>query len=280
MSRYSTIIFVPHARARFRKLTVSTRLLAAAASGVLALLVCAVVFAWAYVATAREDRRYRDTAAENARLKLSARRLEERIAGLAKQISQFEDRTRRLAIVAGLPRETAGLGGPLEPPASLDPTSPERQHAIEARLDALETQLAKGEAVTSSTPTVAPVRGVLNSGFGTRADPFTGSPAFHAGLDISTRWREPVLATAAGIVSRAGWSPDYGNVVEIDHPAGFRTVYGHLDVILTHDGDTVQRGDRIGLVGSTGRSTGPHLHYEVRRADRAVNPLEYILDSR
>ena len=158
--------------------------------------------------------------------------------------------------------------------------SPECQHAIEARLDALETQLAKGEAVTSSTPTVAPVRGLLNSGFGSRADPFTGSPAFHAGLDISTRWREPVLATAAGIVSRAGWSPDYGNVVEIDHPAGFRTVYGHLDVILTRDGETVQRGDRIGLVGSTGRSTGPHLHYEVRRADRAVNPLEYILDSR
>ena len=282
MSRYSTIIFVPHARARFRKLTVSTRLLAAAAAGLFVLLVSAVVFAWAYVSTAQQDRRYRDTAAENARLKSSERRLEEKLAGLARQISQFEDRTRRLAIVAGLPREKAGLGGPLETDASanLDPTSPERQQAIAERLDALESQFARREAVTSSTPTVAPVRGLLNSGFGERADPFTGSPAFHTGLDISTRWREPVLATAAGTVSRAGWSSDYGNVVEIDHPAGFRTVYGHLDVILTHDGETVQRGDRIGLVGSTGRSTGPHLHYEVRRADHAVNPLEYILDAR
>ncbi|HEY7112107.1 MAG TPA: M23 family metallopeptidase [Thermoanaerobaculia bacterium] len=280
MSRYSTIIFVPHARARFRKLTVSTRLLAAAAAGIFVLLVSAVVFAWAYVSTAQQDRRYHDTAAENARLKSSERRLEERLAGLAKQISQFEDRTRRLAIVAGLPREKAGLGGPLETSSNLDPTSPERQQAIAARLDALESQFAKREAVTSSTPTVAPVRGLLNSGFGERADPFTGSPAFHTGLDISTRLREPVLATAAGTVSRAGWSPDYGNVVEIDHPAGFRTVYGHLDVILTRDGQTVQRGDRIGLVGSTGRSTGPHLHYEVRRADHAVNPLEYILDAR
>src|SRR5262249_47640999 len=152
--------------------------------------------------------------------------------------------------------EKAGLGGPLESSTRLDPTSPERQQAIAARLDALETQLAKREAVTSSTPTVAPLRGLLNSGFGQRADPFTGSPAFHAGLDISTRMREPVLATAAGTVSRAGWSSDYGNVVVIDHPTGYRTVYGHLDVILTRDGQTVQRGDRIGLVGSTGRSTG------------------------
>ena len=154
----------------------------------------------------------------------------------------------------------------------------ERRQALSARLDALESQLARGEAVTSSTPTVAPVRGLLNSGFGTRNDPFTGSLAFHAGLDISTRWREPVLATAAGRVSRAGWSEDYGNVVEIDHPTGYRTVYGHLDVLLARAGQEVQRGDRIGLVGSTGRSTGPHLHYEVRRADHAVNPLEYILD--
>ena len=280
MSRYSTIIFVPHARARFRTLTVSTRLLAAAAAGLFVLVVSAVVFAWAYVSTAQQDRRYRDTAAENARLKSSERRLEQKLAGLGRQISQFEDRTRRLAIVAGLPREKAGLGGPLETSDKLDPTSPERQQAITDRLDALESQLARRAAVTSSTPTVAPVRGLLNSGFGERADPFTGSPAFHTGLDISTRWREPVLATAAGTVSRAGWSSDYGNVVEIDHPAGFRTVYGHLDVILTHDGETVQRGDRIGLVGSTGRSTGPHLHYEVRRADHAVNPLEYILDAR
>jgi len=278
MSRYSTIIFVPHARARFRKLTVSTRLLVVASASILGILVCAVAFGWAYLSTARTDRRYREALAENARLKTSTQRLEQRLSGLSRQIGEFESRTRKLAIVAGLPQEAAGLGGPLETRDAA--ISPEREKALASRLDALETQLARREAVTASTPTVAPVRGLLNSGFGERSDPFTGSPAFHAGLDISTRWREPVLATGGGRVSRAGWSADYGNVVEIDHEAGYRTIYGHLDVILAHAGQTVQRGDRIGLVGSTGRSTGPHLHYEVRRADHAVDPLEYILDSR
>ena len=277
MSRYSTIIFVPHARARFRKLTVSTRTLAAVGAGALALMVCAVAFGWAYLSTTREDRQYRQAIAENARLRASAHTLEQRLAGLSHRIEQFEDRTRRLAIVAGLPRE-AGLGGPFE--TSADPTSPERQKAIAARLDALESQMARRETVTASTPTVSPVQGLLNSGFGSRADPFTGSPAFHTGVDISTRWREPVLATAAGTVIRSGWSGDYGNVVEIDHPAGYQTVYGHLDVILARKGQAVKRGDQIGLVGSTGRSTGPHLHYEIRLANRAVNPLEYILDGR
>jgi murein DD-endopeptidase MepM/ murein hydrolase activator NlpD len=278
MNRYSTIIFVPHARARFRKFTVSTRLIAGVAAAALALLICSVVFGWAYLSTARQDREFRRALAENDRLRSSARTLEQRLTGLSRQFEQFEDRTRRLAIVAGLSREDAGLGGPLAAPT--DPASPERQKNLAARLDALESQLARRERVTSSTPTVAPVRGLMNSGFGSRADPFTGSRAFHAGLDISTRRREPVLATASGRVVRSGWSGDYGNLVEIDHPAGFRTVYGHLDVILARDGQDVKRGDRIGLVGSTGRSTGPHLHYEIRRADRPVNPLEYILDAR
>ena len=279
MNRYSTIIFVPHAKARFRKLTVSSRVLAGAALSIVALLVCAVAFAWAYFSTARQDRRYRSAVAENVRLRSSARALEQRLEGLGKELAQFDDRTRRLAIVAGLPAESAGIGGPF---AKNDAASlaTERPEAIAARLDALENQLARRDALTASTPTVAPVRGLFNSGFGSRTDPFTGSPAFHAGVDISTRWREPVLATGAGTVSRAGWSADYGNVVEIEHAAGLRTLYGHLDVILTRAGQRVSRGDRIGLVGSTGRSTGPHLHYEVRRADRAVNPLEFILDSR
>lgn len=276
MSRYSTIIFVPHAKARFRKVTVSSRMLAGAALSIVAVLVCAVAFAWAYFSNARQDGRYRAAVAENVRLRSSARALEQRLQGLGKELAQFDDRTRRLAIVAGLPAESAGLGGPF---AKIEGAA-EGPQTIAARLDALESQLARREALTASTPTVAPVRGLFNSGFGSRTDPFTGSPAFHAGVDISTRWREPVLATGAGTVSRAGWSADYGNVVEIDHAAGLRTLYGHLDVILTRSGLHVARGDRIGLVGSTGRSTGPHLHYEIRRADRAVNPLEFILDSR
>ena len=124
------------------------------------------------------------------------------------------------------------------------------------------------------------MRGLLNSGFGARTDPITGEGAFHPGLDISTRRDEPVLATAAGVVIRSGWAGDYGQMVEIDHGTGYRTVYGHLASILVKEGQKVQRGERVGLVGSTGRATGPHLHYEVRQGDRILNPLEYILDAK
>ena len=168
-------------------------------------------------------------------------------------------------------------------PWRLDPAGAallERSASLGSRLSDVESQFARRETLGSSTPSVAPVRGLLNSGFGSRKDPITGEGAFHPGLDISTRRHEPVLATAAGTVVKSGWAGDYGNAVEIDHGTGYQTVYGHLDAILVKEGQKVRRGERVGLVGSTGRSTGPHLHYEVRQGDRILNPLEYILDAR
>lgn len=277
--KYNTIIFVPHAKARFRKLTVSTRLLAVVAAGSALLLAAAVLFGWAFFSSARRDRQYLQVLADNTRLKSATAALHGRLEGLSKQLSLFESRTRRLAIVAGLSESgRTGSGGPMI--AELPGTRFEERSAwLNSRLGAIESQFVRREAVVSSTPTVAPVRGLLNSGFGSRKDPITGEGAFHPGLDISTRRREPVLATAGGVVVRSGWAGDYGQVVEIDHGTGYRTVYGHLDAILVKDGQSVKRGERVGLVGSTGRSTGPHLHYEVRQGDRILNPLEYILDA-
>lgn len=278
--KYNTIIFVPHAKARFRKLTVSTRLLAAVAAGSAIVLVAAFAFGWAYFSTARRDHELGQVLADNAKLKSSAEALHGKIASLARQLTAFEARTKRLAIVAGLADTgRTGAGGPLAtapPGAGLD----ERSASLSSQLAALETQFARRDAVTASTPTVAPVRGLLNSGFGARRDPITGEGAFHPGLDISTRRHEPVLATASGVVVKSGWGGDYGQVVEIDHGTGYRTVYGHLDAILVKEGQKVLRGERVGLVGSTGRATGPHLHYEVRQGDRILNPLEYILDAK
>jgi murein DD-endopeptidase MepM/ murein hydrolase activator NlpD len=280
--KYNTIIFVPHAKARFRKLTVSTRALAAVAAASAVVLFSAVAFGWAYFSGARRDSDLRRALADNARLKTSAATLNGKIDGLSRQLSDFESRTKRLAIVAGL-SETGrtGAGGPLSPaPAESGTSVDERSATLSSQLAALETQFARRETLTASTPTVAPVRGLLNSGFGARRDPITGQGAFHPGLDISTRRHEPVLATAAGLVVKSGWAGDYGQMVEIDHGTGYKTVYGHLDKILVKDGQRVRRGERVGLVGSTGRATGPHLHYEVRQGDRILNPLEYILDSR
>jgi murein DD-endopeptidase MepM/ murein hydrolase activator NlpD len=281
MRKYNTIIFVPHAKARFRKLTVSTRTLALSAAGAVLLGVCAVGFGWGYLASVGRDREYRQMIAENSRLKSSTAALRQKLEGISRTMGEIESRTRRLAVVAGLSDAgRSGVGGPMVPSSSGAADLARWTGALDSRLSEIEIQLDRRSTITSSTPTVAPVRGILNSGFGSRIDPFTGAGAFHPGLDISTRRHEPVLATAAGVVVRSGWAGDYGKLVEISHGTGYSTLYGHLDSILVRDGQRVQRGERVGLVGSTGRSTGPHLHYEVRRGDRTLNPLEYILDAR
>jgi murein DD-endopeptidase MepM/ murein hydrolase activator NlpD len=274
--KYNTIIFVPHAKARFRKITVSTRSLTAAAGLSLLVFLAAIGFTWAYLSSAHRDGQFRLALAENGRLKSSTAALSRRLEGLSRQLSAFESRTQRLAIVAGLTEPVPkGMGGPK---ITSDPAR--RAAELDSSLNEIEAELQRRSAIVSSTPTVAPVRGLLNSGFGSRVDPFTGEGAFHPGLDISTRRHEPVLATAEGVVIKSGWSGDYGKAVEIAHATGYNTIYGHLDVILVTDGQHVRRGERLGLVGSTGRATGPHLHYEVRKNDRVVNPLDYILDAR
>lgn len=275
--KYNTIIFVPHARARFRKLTISTRLLGLCAAALGAVLVAAVAFGWAFFASARTDRRYRTALEENRKLRSTTAALHRRLDGISKQLSDFEARTRRLAIVAGLTDKTsAGVGGPEASGLGL----PEQGARLAERLGELEDHFSKRSARIASTPTVWPVHGALNSGFGLRADPFTGQPAFHEGVDISTSRSEPVLATADGTVLRSGWAGEYGKAIEIAHGDRYVTLYGHLEETLVAEGQTVHRGDRVGLVGSTGRSTAPHLHYEVHVDGRAVNPLEYILDAR
>jgi murein DD-endopeptidase MepM/ murein hydrolase activator NlpD len=117
---------------------------------------------------------------------------------------------------------------------------------------------------------------VLTSSFGVRSDPFKGGRAMHAGLDISGPIGTPIYATADGIVGRAEWANGYGNLVELEHGKGIQTRFGHLSKILVQPMTRVKRGDLIALMGSTGRSTGSHLHYEVRIDGHAVNPLPFL----
>jgi murein DD-endopeptidase MepM/ murein hydrolase activator NlpD len=116
----------------------------------------------------------------------------------------------------------------------------------------------------------------ITSGFGIRNDPFTGQLAMHEGLDFVAEIGTPILVTAAGTVTRSGWDASYGNVVEVTHIEGFTTRYAHLSKRMVDLGQKVQRGDTIALLGSTGRSTGPHLHYEVMRNDRVLNPTQML----
>ena len=127
-------------------------------------------------------------------------------------------------------------------------------------------------------PTGVPVRGDfhMSSGFGMRNDPFTGVLARHEGLDFTAAAGTSIIATADGVVSRSGWEDSYGNIIEITHAEGFVTRYAHISKRLAVEGQKVKRGDHIADVGSTGRSTGPHLHYEVFRFGRVLNPAQVL----
>ena len=148
--------------------------------------------------------------------------------------------------------------------------------AIENRLDLVRSGVERRQALAAATPSIWPVIGWLSSPYGSRRDPFTGGPDFHPGLDISADYGEPVHATADGIVATAGVSGSYGNLVELDHGFGITTRYGHLSRFAVRAGETVHRGDVIGYVGSTGRSTSAHLHYEILLNGQLTNPMKLL----
>jgi murein DD-endopeptidase MepM/ murein hydrolase activator NlpD len=147
---------------------------------------------------------------------------------------------------------------------------------LENRLDMVRNGVERRDALAAATPSIWPVVGWLSSPFGTRRDPFTGGSDFHPGLDISADHGLPVHAPADGVIASAGSNGNYGNLVVIDHGYGITTRYAHLSRFAASPGDRVQRGDVIGYVGSTGRSTSPHLHYEILLNGQITNPLKLL----
>jgi len=150
--------------------------------------------------------------------------------------------------------------------------------ATTAGLSAGMTQRASlSDWIAATTaPTLWPVTGPITGPFGSRQDPFNGEGAFHAGIDISCQYGQPILAPADGTVTYADFYNGYGRLIEVDHGNGIQTRYGHLSGFAVTDGQTVRKGQVIGYVGMSGRSTGAHLHYEVRIHDTPVNPYKYL----
>ena len=167
------------------------------------------------------------------------------------------------------PAGTGAKGGPFDA-ASGDPTFKQ----LFTSWKKLDTLASGAIAIPSDKPLRT---AEFTSGFGVRSDPFRHGAAMHPGIDLAAPYGTAVYATAEGTVLRAGWnSGGYGNLVQLEHGKGLETRYGHLSQILVHDGQRVHRGDLIALMGSTGRSTGSHLHYEVRIDGRAVNPMPFL----
>jgi len=221
------------------------------------------------------------------RLQTSLDKVESRqMAALSAVEESMESRVRRMRGVftdlgldmpqleAATPR--AGMGGPFVPvklPA--DAGAFERQLY---RINITRSQMERLNRTLALVPYRKPVIGEVEftSGFGVRSDPFLGRPAMHTGLDFRAATGDPVRATANGKVVSSGWAGGYGRMVEIDHGNGLSTRYGHLSEIGVKVGDQIRIGQVIGAVGSTGRSTGPHLHYETRIDGDAVDPQKFL----
>ena len=289
-NRLNTIIIVPHSQAKFIKFSFSTRTLMAAGIGlVLAITLSVVAIAYSGNAVSRRADVQR-LQAENQELTDVNQELAKTISEVQARLDDFEERTARLALAAGMQGEAAGIigsnsvstdvgsGGPYDRLPDGPETLKLQGRWIEQQLNMVDQRLSETGEVLSSTPTMAPTVGVLTDGYGSRNDPITGRRAFHRGLDISARRGTPVLAPADGVVVFAGRNGGLGKTVRVSHGFGFTTLYGHLHEITAELGDEIHRGEQIGTVGNTGRSTGAHLHYEVHEDGKSVNPLYYILD--
>jgi murein DD-endopeptidase MepM/ murein hydrolase activator NlpD len=220
------------------------------------------------------------TEIENQQLRAENERQRWELDSLSNRVEAVEDTSRKLAEKSGVINEASILPGTGGPALPLDANS---LAALEGKMNQLERNIRAYENVLRErgyTPSIWPVVGKLESGFGGRRNPFGGSSfEFHTGQDIDAAMGAPVVAGASGKVTFVGWQNGYGQLVVIDHGGGLTTRYAHLSHIDVAQEQQVARAQFIGRVGSSGRSTGPHLHYEIRINDEPVNPLQYLLTS-
>jgi murein DD-endopeptidase MepM/ murein hydrolase activator NlpD len=260
-------------RAHIRRISLHKRWLKASAAG-LFVVVCGLLYGFYGLTQQAEHLRIER---ENQRLKAENDKQRQELQNLNNRVDAVEDKSRKLAEVSGVQDQSAprGQGGPARPVDSAAALA-----ALEAKTAKLERDMRMYEAFLRShgmIPSIWPVMGKLESGVGGRRNPFGGRGyEYHEGQDIDAQYGTPVQVAAPGKVIIAGWQRGYGKVVYVDHGSGLSTRYGHLSEIDVTVGETVSRGQVIGLVGSTGRSTGPHLHYEVRINNQPVDPKPYL----
>ncbi len=284
--KFYTIFILPHAHARFRKLHVSRNF-------VLTVFALALTIGGAAAFTPHlffRSRALADRAAamelENKKLRDDKTRYESAIAQMSEHLSAVEAVAGKLAKAVGLndlpsehPSGGVGTGTSLASRELFGEESSalqKRMENLDSSFDRLEQAWGERLKVLASTPSLAPVSGFFSDGFGWRRDPIDGSREFHKGVDIVAPLGTPVRAAADGLVTAAGRMAGYGSMIHLAHGYGLGTRYGHLSRVLVTPGQRVKRGDVIGLVGSTGRSTGPHLHYEVFRTGNQVDPRRYL----
>jgi murein DD-endopeptidase MepM/ murein hydrolase activator NlpD len=259
--RYVTFLVIPHHGGKEWGFRVSYRVLRLVAAGVLALLVVGFILnltsGFIYIKALRTPYLMQRLA-----------RLEEeqkKIAKLQAELAQIKEVDAKLRQMMGLNKAPA-LISPEAPPAGLIPASGSMESLGISTPD-IQRLLALEKAKGEDRPTIWPYHGFVS-------EEFNGSD--HMGMDISGKKGDPVVATAGGTVAFAGWDTLYGNFIIINHAGGLATAYGHNDRLLVKRGDRVKQGQLVAYLGSTGKSTAPHLHYEIREGRKAVNPRKYL----
>lgn len=298
--RFGTFMFIPHENSNVRSFRTTRRTVVGAlccACGVLAI----AAGAGAWLVSGGGPGTSPALAHENARLRSELATLQGKTDELGQRLETLLGREEELRLVADLPAvpvevQAVGVGGPGHP--SLDPIDVGGDRELGNRISgissSLDMLLRRSELVASSmedvrksiaakrarfgaTPSIWPASGFLSSTYSLhRRHPIFHDVRPHYGIDISARRGSPIVATAAGTVSKSGWENGHGNFVEIDHGHGIRTTYSHAARVVVRAGQEVERGDTIALVGSTGFSIAPHVHYEVHENGKPIDPLRYI----
>lgn len=301
-SRKYTFIFIPDVTGKFIRFSVHKFLVKGSLVFGLVFLVGFAIFSYDVLQKSRSIEELASLQGVTAEQKLEIQQFAKKIKQVETQLNRLEKFDRKLRVITALEPRTEentdfGTGGPTHD-SGLDFSNSSKKYTkslignLEADVDRISRQAQLQESsffeldeffreqssLLSHTPSVWPVKGWVTSTFGYRASPFTGLREMHEGLDIATQLKSPVMVPADGIVTRVGFHRGYGNLVEIDHGYGVVTRYGHNSKNLVKVGQRVKRGDVISLVGSTGRSTGPHLHYEVLLNGVPVNPYRYIFE--
>jgi len=281
------LIVVKDDLANYRRFTISKRVIVTVGTIFAVFLVFLSIFS-IYAASkllelSQSEGNLRD---EISRLELELSQTKKENAELKETVAQLkqekretvEELAKRLEIINSLMKEVGlkvdtseGEGGTAVPISKIL-----TENDVDVDLSSLIPQVDRMIKEFKTVPIGYPTYGRITSSFGLRINPITGRPEFHLGVDIANRWGTPIRTPADGKVIRAGYCGLMGKCVEIDHGNGIETYYGHLSKILVHKGEKVKRGEIIGLMGSTGRSTGPHLHYTVKFKGKIVNPEIFL----
>jgi len=298
-NKHLSLIIVPHTKTSCRTLAFSRKSLRALAAGTALFAVASLVILVDYVSMSSVRRKFGVLSREAGEQKVLIADYEKSIGELRETIATLEDYAKKINVMAGLKSpdvltSPAGIGGgPTEAELAADgvtqPNGPqispitvrdlsEKAESIERNLNSLVGFFESESLRLASTPSIMPAAGWLSSRFGHRTDPFTGTWTMHWGVDISTNVGNPIVATADGIVIKVQYDKYLGNSVTISHGNGFTTVYGHMSKFAVKAGKKVKRGDVIGYIGQTGKAAGPHVHYEVWKDGKKVNPSNYILE--